>query len=183
MKKILLLLCLSAGLIAAAESYADPIPNDAPLELKRLLGEYRSADAQLTVYESEGRLYADGLGLHQMRLRRLSPTQFVVDAPSASPEQFRFELNAAQQPVSVNAGGASLQFRDIGRETMQKIRAGVKADAGGLRAAALAAKPPSEPPAKRPFDLVDLTTVDIHLRFIERHARAVDQLLAFRLAR
>ena len=171
MKKILLLLCFSAGLIAAAESYADPIPNDAPLELKRLLGEYRSADAQLTVYESEGRLYADGLGLHQVRLRRLSPIQFVVDAPSASPEQLQFELDAAQRPVSVDAGGTHLQFRDIGRETVQKIRAGVKADTGGgLRAAALAGKPPSEPPPKRAFDLVDLTTVDPSIKLDIRYA-------------
>jgi D-alanyl-D-alanine dipeptidase len=171
-KNILLLLCCSAGLIVAAESFAEPIPRDAPIELKRLLGEYRSGDGQLTVYESNGRLYVDGLGLHQMPLRRLSATQFVIDAPSAAPEQLHFDLDAKQRPVSVEAGGTHFQFRDIGQETVQQIRAGVRADTGGLRAAALAATPPAEPPAKRAFELVDLTTVDPSIKLDVRYASA-----------
>jgi zinc D-Ala-D-Ala dipeptidase len=171
-KNILLLLCLSVGFLLATESLADPIPSDAPVELKRLLGEYRAGDSQLTVYESKGRLHADGLGLHAMPLRRLSATQFVIDAPSASPEQLHFELDGAQRPVSVEAGGTQLQFRDIGKETVQQIRAGVKADTGGLRAAALAATPPSEAEAKRKFDLVDLTTVDPSIKLDIRYATA-----------
>jgi D-alanyl-D-alanine dipeptidase len=170
-KNILFLLCLSLG-FAAAESHAEPIPSDAPIELKRLLGEYRTADGQLTVYESNGRLYADGLGLHQMPLRRLSAIHFVADAPSAAPEQLNFELDAKLRPISVAAGGTHLQFRDIGQETVQQIRAGVKADTGGLRAAALAATPPAESPAKRAFDLVDLTTVDPGIKLDIRYATA-----------
>jgi D-alanyl-D-alanine dipeptidase len=169
-KNILGLLCLSAGLLVAAESLADAIPGDAPTELKRLLGEYRSADAQLTVYESAGRLYADGMGLQQMPLRRLNATRFAIDAPSASPEQLRFELDAKLRPISVDAGGTRLQFRDIGRETVQQIRSGLKADTGGLRKSALAATPPSEPAPKRAFDLVDLTTMDPGIKLDIRYA-------------
>jgi D-alanyl-D-alanine dipeptidase len=170
-KNILILLCLSAGLVVAAESHADAIAREAPKELKALIGEYRSADAQLTVYEAGGRPHADGLGLHEAQLRRLSATQFAVDASDVSaPERLDFELDVLKRPVAVVAGGAHLQFRDIGRETVQQIRAGVRSDTGGLRAAALAATPPSEPAAKRPFDLVDLATVDPGIKFDIRYA-------------
>ncbi len=67
-------------------------------------------------------------------------------------------------------GGTRLQFRDIGAEVVEKIRAGVKADTGQLRAAALIAKPPAEPAPKRAFDLVDLATVDPGIKFDIRYA-------------
>jgi D-alanyl-D-alanine dipeptidase len=70
----------------------------------------------------------------------------------------------------VEAGSAHLQFRDIGAETVRQIRAGVKADTGQLRDTALAASPPSDPPPKRPFDLVDLTTVDPGIKLDIRYA-------------
>lgn len=171
MKNILCLLCLSTALIGATESRADAIPQEAPSALKRLIGEYRSADSQLTVYEAGGHLFADGLGLHQAPLRRLSATHFAVDAAKGSlPERLDFTSDAQQRPVSVVAGSAQLQFRDIGRETVEQIRAGVRRDTGGLRAAALAATPPNEPNPKRPFDLVDLATVDPTIKFDIRYA-------------
>lgn len=171
MKNILFLLCLSAGLWVAAESRADAIPPEAAQEFKALIGEYRSADAQLTVYEAGGRLHADGLGLHEAPLRRSSATRFAADAPNVGrAPQLDFELDAAKHPIAVVAGAAHLQFKDIGRETVEKIRAGVKADAGGIRSAALAATPPSEPPPKRSFDLVDLATVDPGIKFDIRYA-------------
>jgi D-alanyl-D-alanine dipeptidase len=165
-------LCLSAGPIVAAESRADAIPPEAPKQLKALIGEYRSADAQLTVYEAGGRLRADGLGLHEAPLRRLSATRYAVDASNVSSAQQRldFELDAQQRPVAVAAGSAHLQFKDIGRETVEQVRAGVRSDTGGLRAAALAATPPTEPPAKRPSDLVDLATVAPGIKFDIRYA-------------
>ena len=171
-KNMLYVLCLSAGLILAAESRADALPAEAPQQLKALIGEYRASDAQLTVYEAGGHLYADGLGLHEAQLRRLSATRYAVDAPNVSSAQQRldFELDAGKRPVAVATGGAHLQFKDIGRETLQQIRAGVRTDTGGLRAAALAATPPSEPAAKRSFDLVDLATVDPGIKFDIRYA-------------
>ena len=166
------LLCLSAALLIAAVAHADAIPPEAPKDLKALIGEYRSADAQLTLYEAGGRLRADGLGLHEAPLRRLSATRFAVDAPNVSSAQKRldFELDAHHGPIAVVAGGARLQFKDIGRETVAQIRAGVRTDTGGLRAAALAATPPSEPAPRRPFDLVDLATVDPGIKFDIRYA-------------
>ena len=76
---ILFVIFISAGPVAAADSRADSIPivrtgaeslpPEAPSELKRLLGEYRSAAAKLTVYEADGKLFADGLDLPRTALR------------------------------------------------------------------------------------------------------------------
>jgi D-alanyl-D-alanine dipeptidase len=144
-----------------------PPPPDAPRDLKRLIGEYRSADA-LTIYEAGGQLRAEGLGLHQAPLRRLTATRFSVGIPQRTPVQF--ELDRDGQAVAVTVGTSRLQFKDIGREVVQQIRAGVRSDAGQLRAAALAAKPPTEPNPKRTFDLVDLASVDPTIKFDIRYA-------------
>ena len=66
------------------------LPRDAPSELKRFIGEYRSADAQLTIYEEGGQLSAEGLGMHHAQLRRLSATQL-----------FRRGGQAAADPLGV----------------------------------------------------------------------------------
>jgi len=144
-------------------------PDDAARDLKRLIGEYRSADAKLTIYEDGGHLRAEGLGLHQAPLRRLTATRFSVEAtPQKTPVQFELERNG--QAASVTVGTSRLQFKDIGQEVVQQIRAGVRSDSGQLRAAALAAKPPTEPAPERSFDLVDLASVDPTIRFDIRYA-------------
>jgi len=160
-KHFIWLLLLSGGAIAAAP------PPDAPGDLERLIGEYRSADA-LTIYEADGQLRAEGLGLHATPLHRLTATRFSIDAPQSTSVQF--ELDREGQAVAVTVGTTRLPFKDIGREVVEQIRAGVRSDAGGLRAAALAAKPPTEPTPKRPFDLVDLASVDPTIKFDIRYA-------------
>ena len=178
-RTLLWFLLLSAGAVATAQvAVADASPGivaeaapppDAPPALKRLIGEYRSAEAKLTIYEAGGQLHAEGLGLNQATLRQLSATRFSVDA-TAVPTAVQFQLDQDGHPKSVTVGNSQLQFKDIGQEVVQKIRAGVRADSGRLRAAALAAKPPAEPPAKRPFDLVDLTSVDPSIKLDIRYA-------------
>jgi zinc D-Ala-D-Ala dipeptidase len=143
-------------------------PPDAPRDLKRLIGEYRSADAKLTIYESGGQLYADGLGLHQAPLRRLGAMRFAVDAPPVT--RVQFELDREGQAAAVTVGTNRLQFEDIGREVVEQIRAGVRSGSGQLRAAALAATPPAEPQPKRASDLVDLASVDPTIKFDIRYA-------------
>jgi zinc D-Ala-D-Ala dipeptidase len=179
-KTFLLMLVLSAGVgVATNSSGADTplestagavgLPRDAPIELKRLIGEYRSAEAQLTVYESGRQLFADGFGLHQAPLRRLTATRFSVE-DRRPPSRLEFELDRDGQASAIVVDGSRMQFRDIGQEVVEKIRAGVKADSGRLRAAALAAKPPKEPDPKRPFDLVELASVDPTIKFDIRYA-------------
>jgi D-alanyl-D-alanine dipeptidase len=153
---------------------AQAAPPDAPKDLTRLIGEYRSADAKLTIYEAGGQLRADGLELHQAPLRRLAVTRFVAEPAPSQPPQPRtpvqFQLDRDGQAVSVTVGSRRLQFKDIGQGVVQQIRAGVKSDSGQLRAAALAATPPAEAPAKRSSDLVDLASVDPTIKFDIRYA-------------
>lgn len=172
------LLILSAGAtatvqIAAADATAGiaaeaALPPDAPPDLKRLIGEYRSGEDKLTVYEAGGQLHAEGLGLHQAALRQVSATQFTAAAPPGT--DLKFELTPDGKAASVTVGASRLQFKDIGREVVQKIRAGVRSDSGRLRATALKAKPPAEAPPKRAFDLVALTSVDPTIKLDIRYA-------------
>jgi D-alanyl-D-alanine dipeptidase len=147
------------------------LPREAPSDLKSLIGEYRSEHAALTVYEAHGALFVDGLGLHRAALRRLSATGFSAYAADAKASTtVNFEPARAQRAAAVVVAGTRLEFRDIGAEVVEKIRAGVKADTGQLRAAALHDKPPEEAKPKRAFDLVNLATVDPGIKFDIRYA-------------
>ena len=189
-KHFLLLLVLSgaaaiapahtAGADATPEVGAKTAPPDAPKDLKRLIGEYRSADAKLTIYEAGGQLRADGLGLHQASLQRLAATRFSAEAAPQPKTPVQFELGPDGHAASVTVGTSRLQFEDIGLEVVQQIRAGVKLNSGQLRAAALAAKPPEEPTPKRSFDLVDLASVDPTIKFDIRYA-STNNFLGFPL--
>jgi hypothetical protein len=142
LKYFSLLLLLSGAAIATSQISATP--PEAPRDLKRLIGEYRSADAKLTIYEAGGQLRAEGLGLNQAPLRQLAATRFSVEAPPHGQTPVQFELDRDGQAASVTVGADRLQFKDIGREVVEQIRAGVRSNSGQLRAAALAAKPPTE---------------------------------------
>jgi D-alanyl-D-alanine dipeptidase len=179
-KHFLWLLVLYGGAIAAAPfATADAdhpttnsvAPADAPRDLKRLIGEYRSADAKLTIYEAGGQLRAEGLGLNQAPLRQLAATRFSAGAaPPRGQTPVRFQVDRDGQAASVTVGAHRLEFKDIGREVMEQIRAGVRSDSGQLHAAALAAKPPTEPQPKRASDLVDLASIDPTIKFDIRYA-------------
>ena len=178
-RHLLWFLLLCAGAVATAQvAAADANPGivaeaapppDASPDLKRLIGEYRSAEVKLTIYEAGGQLRAEGLGLNQATLRQLSATQFSVDE-TAVPTAVQFQLDQDGHPVSVTVATTRLQFKDIGREVVRQIRAGVRSDSGRLRTAALAAKPPTEPDPKRVFDLVDLASVDPSIKLDIRYA-------------
>jgi D-alanyl-D-alanine dipeptidase len=82
--------------------------------------------------------------------------------------------------AAVRVGRDRLPHRDIGREIVDTIQAGVNADPARLRSAALAANPPMEAAPARAFDLVDLTTVDPTIKLDIRYASA-DNLIGFPL--
>jgi D-alanyl-D-alanine dipeptidase len=181
-KTVLSLLICGGALIATTPAPADPVaaavigksglPADATDELKQLIGEYSSGDARVTVYEAGGELHADGLGLHQVRLRRLSATTYSAEASTTAgtATSLEFTLDKGQPATAVVVGGTRLPRRDIDREIEASIQAAVKADPDRLRRAALAAQPPSEPPPKRAANLVDLSTVDPTIKFDIRYA-------------
>jgi len=156
---------LSCGATAMAGA---ALPPEAPSDLKRLIGEYRATGAELTIYEADGQLRAEGLGLHQALLRRLGTTRFAVEAAPDTPVQF--DLARDGRPIGFTLGTTRLQFKDIGEEAVRQIRAGMRSDSGQLRAAALAATPPTEPSPKRSFDLVDLASVDPTIKLDIRYA-------------
>ena len=95
--------------------------------------------------------------------------RFSVDE-TAVPTLVQFTLGADGHAASVMVDTTRLEFKDIGRDVVRQIRAGVKSDSGRLRAAALAAKPPAEAKPARPFDLVDLTSVDPTIKLDIRYA-------------
>jgi D-alanyl-D-alanine dipeptidase len=169
---------LSLLLFSAVAVGAGNLPADAPSELKQLIGEYSSADTRdygpaetrLTIGEAGGNLFAEGFGLHSAPLRRLAAMRFSVAAADGQPIQLNFEVDGGRRASAVIVGGTRLPFRDIGREVIDMIRAGVNADPARLREMALAAKPPAEPPPKRKSDLVDLTTVDPTIKLDIRYA-------------
>lgn len=149
-------------------------PPDAPRELKRLIGEYGVGDYGaagdwLTVYETDGQLFADGLGLHRAHLRALSATQFTADDPTTV-QPVSFELNDPGQAAAVDVGGKRLPERDVGREIMERIQSGTETHLDQLRRAALAATPPGEPPPRRPAELVDLSRIDPDIKLDIRYA-------------
>jgi D-alanyl-D-alanine dipeptidase len=156
------------------------IPNDASSDLKRLIGEYSAvetadygpADTRLTIGEAGGKLFADGFGLHLAPLRQMTATRFAVDEGTndGQPMRLEFALDSRRQAVAVRVGSTRLPRRDIGREIVETIRAGVNADPARLRRTALAAKPPVEAAPARAFDLVDLATVDPTIKFDIRYA-------------
>ncbi|MDP9089780.1 MAG: M15 family metallopeptidase [Pseudomonadota bacterium] len=176
-----------AVLVTATASWADTSPNrsergdlpgDAPKELKRLVGEYSSAqtgddgpdETRLTIGEAGGKLFAEGLGLHSEPLRRLDAARFSVVGSEGQSTRLDFELDRGQRVSAVILRGARLPLRDIGLEVMEMIRAGVNADPARLRKVALAAKPPIEPAPKREFDLLNLAAVDPTIKFDIRYA-------------
>jgi D-alanyl-D-alanine dipeptidase len=160
MKRRLFAALLGLAALAPAALEARGLPPEPPREVRALIGLYGDPERPLVVYEKDGRLHADGMGLRQAPLNKA---------------RGRFYVTAAGEPRVVvfgdaaTVGGARLEKRDVGAETQAAIRSAVRADPAALRAAALAASPPAES-GKRPPDLVDLTTVDPTLRLDIRYA-------------
>jgi D-alanyl-D-alanine dipeptidase len=151
----------------SAQIPAEPAP-----ELRRLIGEYGSSESLLTIYEANGQLFADGIGLQQTPLRRLTPTQYSVDGRRTPQNlnRLEFELDRDSGSVAVTLGGSRLPIRDIGQETIETIRAGVRSDAARLRATALKDMPPIEPAPRLKSDLVALVSIDSSIKFDIRYA-------------
>jgi D-alanyl-D-alanine dipeptidase len=141
----------------ATTKAAPPAP---PETLRRWVGQYGDVGAVLDLSEQCGVLIADGDGFHAVPLRRQSPGRF--EAPSPDGTGVRV---FALEGEGVEIDGKLFPRHDFGAEVEARIHAAVRADPGKLRAAALAASPPYEPPSKRASDLVSLPVVDptIHL--------------------
>jgi D-alanyl-D-alanine dipeptidase len=132
-----------------------------PLEV---IGQYGEPDNVLTIYERDGKLFADGLAIHEQPLAQTAIRFEGTEGPAAG----------------LRLDKAFLPRRDFGAEAVAAIQAKVKADPAAVRRAALAAKPPVEPAPRRPADLVDLTTVDPRIKLDIRYATS-NNLMGFPL--
>jgi len=175
---VALILCAATPAAAHLPTLATR-PAAPDVRLERLIGDYGSPDAMLTVYEAQGRLLADGRGLRQEPLRRLSASRF-VSAGRGAPATLRFELPPGLHAVAVALNGVRLPRRDIGAEVIHTIRAGVRSDVAALRSGARNATPPPEPPATHADDLVDLAGIDASIKFDIRYATS-DNFMGFAL--
>ena len=143
--------------LAALASMARAAPAPPPPAMAAVVGEYGAGQARLFVFERAGGLYAQSEG-QPVRLQ-------AIDGG--------FSGGGVQvSPAGAKVGDTLLPPRDVDRETVARIQAGVKADPAGARAAALAATPPVEPPPARTSDLVDITTIAPTIRLDIRYAGA-----------
>ncbi|MGH6909476.1 MAG: M15 family metallopeptidase [Phenylobacterium sp.] len=157
----LALLALAVLALAGPAAALPPAPSQA---VAGLLGQYGTADDILTVYEANGRLYADGRGLQQAPLTPAGPGRY-----SAGGAQVAFTGKGSSETAVLN--GERLPRHDFGAEVVAVIQAKVKADPAALRAEALTASPPVET-GKQPADLVDLKTIDPRIKLDIRYATA-----------
>ncbi|HEY2661984.1 MAG TPA: M15 family metallopeptidase [Caulobacteraceae bacterium] len=167
---------ISAPMSAVMAAEAPPSAPDP--RIARLIGDYGPSSELLTIYESGGEAFADGRGLHAALLKPAGPTRFVARPPDRPAIDLTFE--PGPQAPAVILAGERLARRDVGADVVVAIRAGIHADPAKVRAAALAASPPHEPPPKRSSDLVDIASIDPTIRFDIRYATA-DNFMGFPL--
>jgi D-alanyl-D-alanine dipeptidase len=160
-RPVLALLMLATLALAGPTAALPPSP---PEMVAHLLGQYGPSDNILTVYESEGRLFADGHGLKQTPLMPVGRGRY-----RAEMSEIAFEGRGPTETLVLNK--ERLPRRDFGAEAVAAIQAKVKADPAAVRAQALAASPPVET-GKRPADLVDLKTIDPRIKLDIRYATA-----------
>ena len=161
-------LALAAGWFAAGAAHA-AAPGDTcetgsrpppapPAAIARLVGQYGDPQHILDVSEHCGALVVDGAGFKATELHAAGPGRFTVAGSDGMTTSVVFS------PHDIHLGDQTLERHNFGLETRDRVRAGVKTDAGKLRAAALAATPPVEPSPKRPADLVSVPGLDRSIR-------------------
>jgi zinc D-Ala-D-Ala dipeptidase len=159
---------IALALLIGPARAADQIPPPPGPAMMRLIGEYGPSPDLLEVYESKGMLYADGQGLHQRPLTPGGRDRF--DASVAGRKEELSFAPAGNAAAWVKLDGQRLQRRDVGAEVIAQIRAGEHADPATLRAEALKASPPAEPPSKRKMDLVAIAGIDPSIKLDIRYA-------------
>jgi len=135
-----------------------PPPRPSPA-IAVLIGQYGEASAIWDLSEDCGSLILNGPGLAAATLQPLGMGRY--SAKDAAGRTVFVTLKDGALIVDEKR----LAKHDFGAEVQDRIRTDVHGDAVTLRAAALAASAPTEPPPQRPSDLVSLPALDptIHL--------------------
>ncbi|MBB4631034.1 serine hydrolase [Sphingosinicella soli] len=154
---------------ARGEMPEPPLPN---AELASLVGDYGWAHNVLRIYERDGRPFVWIEWTEHTELTRTAADRyaFPLDRSLYPFEALTFERDTAGNVTAADLGGIRFPRRDFGAEVEANIRAGVQANFAGLRAAALAATPPQEPPTAKPSDLYAITAADPTIRLDVRYA-------------
>jgi len=146
----------------------DDVPGPMPEEMRDLLGEYGWDHNVLVVYEDHQRLAV----LIEWVVRdipdREGKDRYRFPAGMYNADQLLFERDESGQVVAAVVGGASFPRRP--GPTGGTFRIPVEHPIPELVAAAKSAEPPSQPQGLRPFDLVDLATLDPSIQLDIRYA-------------
>jgi CubicO group peptidase (beta-lactamase class C family)/D-alanyl-D-alanine dipeptidase len=145
-------------------------PPPPPAEFATLVGEYGWEHNYLQVYERDGQPYVRIEWSSYEPLERVSKDVYAFKNAQGlyGREQLRFTRAPDGNGRSASLNGIIFERRDFGAELDSKIQAGVLR-VPGLRAQALAAKPPLEA-AKRPADLVEIVKVEPGIKLDVRYA-------------
>ena len=157
-------------MLASAGHAADVAPPPPPAEIGSLIGTYAVGQTLLDIRERDGQLRADGAGFADAPIERRGGRYLVERAGTAASIIFVKNKGAVSTAI---VEGRPLPRRDLGAETEDKIRAGVRADIDAIRARAMGMTPPVEPAAERGEELVDLAHavpgVRLDIRYATNH--------------
>ncbi len=167
-------LALAARAGTAFPQPLTPRPAPPPAAWLPLIGEYGAGSLRLLVREDGGRL--------EILLGRspytLSPTPggFTVDSGPYAGRAVRFERSPGGAVARLDLGASFLPRRAVGTDEGVTFRITPLHPVDSLREAALAMRPPRQPPGLRKPDLVDLTTLDPRIKLDIRYATTNDFL-------
>lgn len=150
---------------------AGAVPNDAPLPLRGLIGEYGWDYNTLYVYEQGGRLRALIEWFFDYPLTERVPNVYAFPNRGLYPgEQLVFTRDARGRATRVTAANVVFPRRRIAGEDGGVFRITPLKPIAALRGEALAATPPDEAGDFRPSDLVELVGLDSSIRLDIRYA-------------
>ncbi len=169
-----LALALAAGTGTVLAQSPGPRPQPPPPAWLPLIGEYGSGADRVLVRE-------DGARLEIVVARRpftltAAPDGFTVDSGPYRGARARFERRPGGEVARLELGGTLMPRLAVGTEEGVTFRITPLHPVDSLREAALAMRPPPQPPGRRRPDLVDLTTLDPRIKLDIRYATTNDFL-------
>ena len=167
-------LAIAAWAGSVSPQSASPRPQAAPRAWLPLIGEYGAGADRLLVREDAGRLEIV-VGRRPFTLTA-APDGFTVDSGPYRRDRARFERRPGGEVARLQLGATLLPRLAVGTDEGVTFRITPLHPVDSLREAALAMRPPPQPPGLRRPDLVDLTTLDPRIKLDIRYATTNDFL-------
>lgn len=146
-------------------------PRDPPARWAGLIGEYGWDHNVLYIHERNGQLYALIEWFYLYPLEEISRDVYAFpDFGLYHGERLIFRRGPTGRASSVEAASVDFVRRDVGAETGETFRISPERPVEELRAAALAATPPTEVGTFLDSDLVEVTTLEPGIRLDIRYA-------------